>query len=135
MLTVIGTWEPGLHSDDVYVEWRMWRNVCRAFGVDRWIMVGSSEGPTKDCECYKTMKEALARELGQRVFLIPGSALLIGEEPMAEDAVFIFGNAAESNWKYIREGVDSVVRIDTPREVDLFGPTACGIALHAGRSC
>lgn len=134
MLTVIGTWEPGLHTDDVFVEWRMWKNVCRAYAVDRWIMVGiKDQAPGGVCECIETMQDALDSAQGQRIFLIPHERDPIEDiDLFGDDFVFIFGNASENLKRFVTED-DTVAFIDTPKPFDMFAPVACGIVLHECR--
>ena len=134
MITVLGKWEFGLHSDEFFVEWRFWKNACQAYAVDRWIMVGHpGPAPGDIVECFETMAEALATTIGLRIFLIPDAAQSLRSFSFpSDDFVLIFGNSNENLKAYVGNG-DVALKIVTPAAVPMYAPAACGIVLHECR--
>ncbi len=129
MITVVGMWEPGFSDEQMFMEWRMWKQTIEAFAVDRWLMVG--QGPSK-CgrfEPYESMNEALALTRGKRIFLIPNWGCSLPRDYPPE-VVYIFGNTSENLKRYIREE-DSVASIDTPVSADLFAACCLPLVLAA----
>lgn len=115
------------------LEWRMWRQLKGAFGVDRLIftprlhkMDGYTFAQADD------MEEALQLAGdGMRIFLEPsGYNSMADWAPMQRekvDPIFILGSTESDNMQYAK--VNETYKIFTPNTTVLYGINAAAIAL------
>lgn len=128
MLTICTRWdEVQLPAE---TEWRMWRQLRGAFGIDAFNatpvvpdMTGVNIGQ------FPTMQECLDASAGRRVFFEPDGPHSFTDIPAGGDLVLVFGNTLEGNKTLIRPE-DLSVQIPSARPVDLYGVSAAAIALH-----
>lgn len=128
MITLVSLWESGWL--DQSVEAFMWRQLVEAFGVDRLIFCPEALERRKRPEQFPDLDAALADTEGTPVYLIPqhGQALQLFEHP--EDAVYIFGNACQSNINNARRDGTIIVQVPTPKPVDFFAVNAAAMVLY-----
>jgi len=126
-VTVVGIWEPGFSDEQMFIEWRMWKQTVSAYAVDRWCMVGSRHPNGGGYEAFPTMASALLalRPEDDRIFLIPGAKQ---KGHLSNNPAYIFGNANENLHRYVNdEAGDVTVGIQTPQPIDMFA--ACCLPL------
>ena len=133
MVTVVGMWEPGFSDEQMFIEWRMWKQTILAFEVDRWLMVGS-QGPGGRYEAFDTVQDALDASRGDRVFMIPEAGKPLDQLDHPANVVYIFGNVNESLLSYVRPE-DQIASIFTPCPADMFAAAclACVLSYRGGR--
>lgn len=128
MITVIARWETGQMSP--LKEWKMWRQLKGAFGIDRFIFVPVQEYMKGNSfDQYDTMEEALDVADGERVFLEPGGHNSVNDIPQ-DNIVLVIGNTSLNNMKHARPA--QTYRINTAGTDDhnhLYGTNAAAIAL------
>lgn len=124
MITLVSIWERGWFDPEV--EAFMWKQLTKAYSVDRVIFTPTELERRTYPEQYDTMSEALDSTTGEQIFLIPnaGESLIDFEHP--EDAVYIFGNAYKSNLDIAKR----IVHIPTPKSVDVFARDAAAMVLY-----
>lgn len=129
--TVVGLW------DDMWMleraERRVWRQTIEPFKVDEWIMVPDKGTTTHRPTQVNTIEEALDQTVGTRIFLthpstFEGLDLMTFQHP--KDAVYIFGNTANSLASHMREQ-DLAVSIYTPSRGDMFGHVVLPVVLFS----
>ena len=130
MITVIAWWETVQMEPEL--EWRMWRQLKGAFGIDRFIflpVLPSMEGYVFDQ--YDSVQEALATlpDGTQRVFLEPTGYRSMYDIPQG-DIALILGNTDQGNMSEAQ--VNETYQIKTPGSADLYGINAASIALAFG---
>jgi len=108
----------------------MFKQLTKAFDVDRVIFAPHRLDNRNFPEQYDSVESALATTTGTPVYLIPqhGKALRTYEHP--EDAVYVFGNAYQSNFDQARRNGDQIVQIPTPLPVDFFSVSAASMVLY-----
>lgn len=115
------------------LEWRMWRQLKGAFGVDR--LIFTPRLPKMDGYTFAQaddMGEALQLAGdGMRIFLEPSGYNSMDKwGPMQRDKVdpiFILGNTESDNMQYAK--VNETYKIYTPNTTVLYGINAAAIAL------
>lgn len=124
MITLVGILEPGYIKTTP--EFLGWKQLANAYQV-RLALAGHH---------YDTIEEALANQIGHKVFFIPpGRTESINFKdfiPPEGDIVYVFGCAGNNLTKYI-EGNDTVVSIHTPYQADLMAISVVGIVLNEHR--
>ena len=134
MITVVGVWEPGFTDEQLFVEWRMWKQTLAAYEIRDWRMVGNVPG----CGAYQEfdkVDDAIADiDEGRRIFLTPAASQTIDEIRPVKDPAVIFGNYHEDLSRQITPGAQSI-RIPTPQNTDMFAAVCLPLALHHVRRC
>jgi hypothetical protein len=117
MTTVVGVWEPGFTDEQLFVEWRMWKQTIGAYCIRDWRMVGNVPG----CGAYQEferIEDAIAdTDEARRIFLIPDAELVI------------FGNVSESLRRLVTPA-SQAARIVTPFSADMFAAACLPLVLH-----
>lgn len=121
-------WEHGWLDHDI--ETFMFKQLTKAFDVDRVIFAPHRLDNRSFPEQYDSVTDAIEDSVGTPVYLIPqhGKALSTLEHP--EDAVYVFGNAYQSNFDVARRRGDLIVQIPTPKPVDFFSISAASMVLY-----
>jgi hypothetical protein len=127
MITLVGTWEHGWLDPEV--ESFMWKQLIKAYQVDRVIFSPTKLKQRSYPEQAETMEDSLNMSTGKRVFLIPGQGESLVNYNHPNDAVYIFGNAMKSNQDLVTKD-DDVVNIPTPDDIDFFAINAVAITLY-----
>ena len=110
------------------LEWRMWRQLRGAFGVQKFIFTPIvPEMLTVNVGQFQTMEEALDHCSGKLLFLEPtGEKTVASIERSDEDITFVLGNTEHNNLEFSDRG--EIIRINS-RGTDLYGINAAAIAL------
>lgn len=125
MITICTRWESAQMPAEL--EWRMWRQLRGAFGIDRLVFTPAAPDLLRVAiDQYATMREALASCEGRRVFLEPRGIKTLHDLP-AGDIVFVLGSTSRDNLHHAKSG--EVYRIATPGGTVLYGINAAAIAL------
>lgn len=129
MITVVGVWESGFTDEQLFIEWRMWKQTIAAYQIKDWRMVGNVSG----CGAYQTfdrIEDAIADiEEHRRIFLIPGARQTIDEVRAVEDPALIFGNYDENLHRLVTPP-SQALSIPTPQETDMFAAACLPLVLH-----
>ena len=129
MITVVGVWEPGFTDEQLFFEWRMWKQTIAAYQIKDWRMVGNVPG----CGAYQEFEridDAIADiEEHRRIFLIPGARQTVDEIRAVSDPALIFGNYSENLHRHVTPP-SQAVSIPTPQETDMFAAACLPLALH-----
>ena len=128
MTTVVGVWEPGFTDEQLFVEWRMWKQTIGAYCIRDWRMVGNVPG----CGAYQEferIEDAITdTDEARRIFLIPDAELTIDEIQTVTDPVVIFGNVSESLRRLVTPA-SQAARIVTPFSADMFAAACLPLVL------
>lgn len=128
-MIVVGVWESGFTDEQLFIEWRMWKQTIAAYQIKDWRMVGNVPG----CGAYQEfdrIADAIADiDEERRIFLIPGARETIDEiQPVKHPAV-IFGNYDENLRNHVTPAAQAA-RIPTPQETDMFAAACLPLVLH-----
>lgn len=142
MITVITSWEQYWFTDSelgLEVEAQIWLQTCNAYAVDKLIFVPKLLTERLAYEEFDTVENAI-KSLNENttvVFLIPdfqneieNIISLENFQHESEDICYVFANATTTNKNLINQYADSVVKIKTPKDVDMFGCGTIGIVLE-----
>lgn len=125
MLTVVAYWDSAQLPHDL--EWRVWRQLRGAYGVDRFCFVPAVEGIAVDC--FDDMPTAVEATRGVKVFLEPRGSQRLVDVPKG-DIVLVLGSTAHSNYALADPSRgDMLVGLPTKRPTDLYGVSAGAIAI------
>lgn len=129
MATVVGVWESGFTDEQLFIEWRMWKQTISAYCIRDWRMVGSVPG----CGAYQEferIEDAIADiDEHRRIFMIPGARLSIDDIRPVSDPALIFGSYDENLHRHVTPP-SQAVSIPTPQETDMFAAACLPLALH-----
>lgn len=129
MITVVGVWEPGFTVEQLFIEWRMWKQTIGAYEIRDWRMVGNVPG----CGAYQEfdrIEDAIADiDESRRVFMIPAASRTVDEIEPVKDPALIFGNVSENLVRLVTPGAQSI-RIPTPFSADMFAAACLPLVLH-----
>lgn len=129
MITVVGVWEAGFTDEQLFVEWRMWKQTLGAYKIRDWRMVGNVPG----CGAYQEferIEDAIAdTDERARIFMIPGAELSIDEIQPVLDPVLIFGNCSEDLRRLVTPAAQAA-RIPTPFHTDMFAACCLPLVAH-----
>lgn len=123
MVTVIGIWEVGYTTEQMFIEDSVWKQTLSAYNVDRFIMVRSNGAELERVsrpEQFDSMEEALATTTGERVFLTPRGVEPLDSFDHPDDVVYIFGSAVDNLESYMTPNDHRIV-INTPNKTVMFG--------------
>jgi hypothetical protein len=134
VITVVGVWEPGFTDEQLFMEWRMWKQTLAAYKIRDWRMVGNVPG----CGAYQEfdrIEDAIADiDESRRIFMIPAASRTIDHVMPLKDPAIIFGNYDENLHRHVTPGAQSI-RIPTPQETDMFAAVCLPLALHHVSRC
>jgi len=125
MLTICTHWEDQQMPPEL--EWRMWRQIKGAFGVNRFVLAPHLLD-TGGADQYPTIEEGLATCTGKRVFLEPEGTDSLETIKGLQDMTLILGWTFGSNKHLVQPG-DLCIKIASPNPTDLYGMNAAAIAL------
>ena len=129
MITVVGVWEPGFTVEQLFIEWRFWKQTIGAYQIRDWRMVGNVPG----CGAYQEfdrIEDAIADiDESRRVFMIPAASRTVDEIEPVKDPALIFGNVSENLVRLVTPGAQSI-RIPTPFSADMFAAACLPLVLH-----
>ena len=128
-MIVVGVWEPGFTDEQLFIEWRMWKQTISAYQIRDWRMVGHVPG----CGAYQEfdrIEDAIA-DIAEhrRIFLIPGARQTVDEIRPVENPALIFGNYHENLHRLVTPP-SQPVSIPTPEDTDMFAATCLPLVLH-----
>ena len=91
-MIVVGVWESGFTDEQLFIEWRMWKQTISAYQIRDWRMVGNVPG----CGAYQEfdrIEDAIA-DIAEhrRIFLIPGARQTVDEIRAVDNPALIFGS-------------------------------------------
>jgi len=125
---VVGVWESGFTDEQLFVEWRMWKQTIAAYQIKDWRMVGNVPG----CGAYREfdrIADAIADiDEERRIFLIPGARETIDEIQPVKNPAVIFGNYDENLRRYVTPAAQAA-RISTPQDTDMFAAACLPLVL------
>jgi hypothetical protein len=129
VITVVGVWEPGFTDEQLFIEWRMWKQTIAAYQIRDWRMVGNVSG----CGAYQSfdsIEDAIADiDEHRRIFMIPAARQTVDEIRSVEDPALIFGNYEENLHRLVTPP-SQAVKIPTLQETDMFAAVCLPLALH-----
>mgnify|MGYP001823186707 CR=1 FL=1 len=129
MITVVGIWEPGFTDEQMFIEWRMWKQTIAAYQIRDWRMVGNVPG-CGSYQNFESVSDALADiDESRRVFLIPGASRSLDAIALVPDPALIFGNVYENLHRHVTPRAHAV-GIPTPQATDMFAAACLPLALH-----
>ncbi|KPK74181.1 MAG: hypothetical protein AMJ84_00365 [Acidithiobacillales bacterium SM23_46] len=128
-MIVVGVWESGFTDEQLFIEWRMWKQTISAYQIRDWRMVGNVPG----CGAYQEfdrIEDAIA-DIAEhrRIFLIPGARQTVNEIRAVDNPALIFGSYDENLHRLVTPP-SQAVRIPTPQDTDMFAAACLPLVLH-----